>query len=296
MALQHTSAKHTVFLPTSDGVARALGVDPTSVRLPDSADEQWPSTMSNDVSDQPSWGQGDLRVLTEDELTYSGGPKATPEEIPSPTFVFVLRTTVDRTIDVTLRTIQRQWSMRQRFYGRILSMLRLFTIVIETERMKIKVDPESNVLDSMRREISGGHTGTTIPGRMSSTHGISRHDRHSDYRRWTYPALEQQREQANLQARQGEWQNRRYCGPCLEEYHSQFWVWNRMCSTCHTFLCSTHGTEVITPVYSQEPGPQGEWFFSGETTRILCAQCLIQNEANRKDEQRTYLNIVPDTL
>eukprot|EP00971_Amphidinium_carterae_P007828 154969-Amphidinium_carterae.1 len=94
---------------------------------------------------------------------------------------------------------------------------------------------------------------------------------------WSYRNLERQRNTATTQA---EWHQHplwRVCGPCLEQYDNQFWIWNRCCARCATFLCSIHGTELVSPTYQRER--EGgheleETFYCGSTTQMLCPQCL----------------------
>eukprot|EP00971_Amphidinium_carterae_P323805 6435326-Amphidinium_carterae.1 len=112
---------------------------------------------------------------------------------------------------------------------------------------------------------------------------------------WSYWNLERQRNTATQQA---EWHQHplwRICGPCLEQYDNQFWIWNRCCSRCATFVCSSHATELVSPAYQRkrEGGHElEESFYCGSTSQLFCPQCLemtlrtIGAQAHLRHEQR----------
>eukprot|EP00971_Amphidinium_carterae_P152260 3017799-Amphidinium_carterae.1 len=83
-------------------------------------------------------------------------------------------------------------------------------------------------------------------------HTTARWHRGDDHRFWGYRNLERQR---NTAMQQAEWHQHplwRMCGPCLAEYDSPFWIWNRCCARCATFLRTSHAVELVTPAYQRE--------------------------------------------
>eukprot|EP00971_Amphidinium_carterae_P326058 6456672-Amphidinium_carterae.3 len=93
---------------------------------------------------------------------------------------------------------------------------------------------------------------------------------HLDYGRWTFAGLEVQRrdesaERLRLNHAHPFWRKGYIC----DNQGSASWIWNRMRSTCHRFVCCDHVTEVLKPMYQQERNAdQGMEFYVGELNRL----------------------------
>eukprot|EP00971_Amphidinium_carterae_P164742 3266049-Amphidinium_carterae.5 len=78
------------------------------------------------------------------------------------------------------------------------------------------------------------------------------YQRGDDQGYWNYRNLARQRNTATTKAEWHQHPLRRMCGVCLELHDQPYWIWNRCCARCATFLCTIHATELVTPEYQRE--------------------------------------------